>query len=200
MKSCFIPTRGMNLLEATTGLFIVTLAMAVSMPTLSDLLSQFMLRQACWDISTLLHQAAYRAVTFRKDVGVRWVAIAGDVTLTGYEDGNGNGVLSEDIRRGIDTVVFGPISMKGRYPSISFSFIPGFSGLDPNREPIGDTSDPIRFGRSNISTFSAIGHASPGSVYLSDTKKRQAIVRITPGSGKIQAYEWLEASRSWLKR
>jgi type II secretory pathway pseudopilin PulG len=191
-------SRGFTLVEASVAGLILVFTLALAGPSFQEILSQFMLRQACRDVSTLCLQAQTLAAFHRKDVGIRWVMAGGDVTVTGYEDGNGNGVLSQDIRSGVDRPVFGPISLKGRHPSISFSFIPGFDGLDLNREPIGDLSDPIRFGRSSISTFTPIGHASPGSVYLSNERKRQGMVRISPISGQIKVYEWFPTLRQWV--
>jgi len=39
---------------------------------------------------------------------VKWVSGNGDIVLTMFEDGNGNGVLSADIREGKDRLVAGP--------------------------------------------------------------------------------------------
>ena len=60
---------------------------------------------------------------------------------------------------GIDRLVAGPYWMRGRFPGVSFSFLPGFEGMDPNGDPVGNLDDPIRFGRSDICTFSPTGRA-----------------------------------------
>ncbi|MCG3195395.1 MAG: hypothetical protein DIJKHBIC_04676 [Thermoanaerobaculia bacterium] len=192
--------RGLTLFEASTATLVIAFVFSLAAPAYQEILSQFMLRQACQDVAVLCLKAQALAAVERRDVGLRWILAGGDLTVTGYVDGNGNGVLSKDIVSGLDERVFGPVSLKGRHPSITFSFITGFTGLDPNDEPMGDLSDPIRFGRSNISTFSATGRASPGSIYLSNTRSRQGVVRISPVSGQIRIYEWLPARREWVVR
>ena len=69
----------------------------------------------------------------------------------------------------------------------------------PKGNPVGDLSDPIRFGRSNIASFSPFGDCSPGSVWLGDDRSRQALVRLTPGSATIGIYEWVAARQSWIR-
>ena len=112
----------------------------------------------------------------------------------------GDGVRTADIRKGVDRLVAGPYWLGSRYPGISFSFVPGMNGLDPSGAPIGSLSDPIRFGRSDICTFSPVGNASPGTVYLSNRKNRQAAVRVSPTTARIQIWTWHGKKLKWTAR
>ena len=199
MSSCR-RSRGFSLLELLIVLGIFGVMAAISIPSVGALLAQLSIQAASSHVATVFNSARARAVFHGVDVGIRWTAVDGDLQFAVYEDGNGNGVLSEDIRKGTDRLVEGPYSMHGRYPHIEFRFLEGFIGLDPGGNPVGDLADPIRFGRSNICTFSATGHSSPGSVYLSDGKRRQALVRISPSTSRIQVYEWSPGLKGWLKR
>ena len=144
--------------------------------------------------------AQNRAILSGRHFGVKWFSKDGDVVLTVYEDANGNGVLTADIKAGIDRLVAGPYWMRGKHPHITFSFLKNFKGLDPSGSPIGNLADPIRFGRSDICSFAPDGGASPGSVYLSNGVDRQAVVRVSPASGKIQVFDWLPGKRKWVRR
>jgi prepilin-type N-terminal cleavage/methylation domain-containing protein len=193
-------SRGVSLLELLVVLGIFGVMAALSVPSLAGLSAQLSIQAAATHVATLFNAARARAVFHGVDVGVKWITAGGDIQFAVYEDGNGNGVLSEDIRNGTDRLVLGPDSMHGRYPHIEFQFLPGLIALDPGGNPVGDLADPIRFGRSDICTFSPTGHASPGSVYLSDGYRRQALVRISPATARIQVYEWRPGLRTWLKR
>jgi len=98
-------------------------------------------------VASHLHQARSLAAARRVDVGVRWVTAGGDVTLYLYEDGNGNGVLSADVLSGVDRLVAGPYSLRVKYPSISFSFFPGFRGPDRAGRRSGTSPTPTGSGR-----------------------------------------------------
>ena len=192
--------RGTSLPELLVVLLILGLVFALSLPALSDLLAEEGLATAAREVSGILNMARARAVFQGVDVGVKWISSGGDLVLSVYQDGNGNGVTTADIRKGVDRLVGGPYWLRGKYPGISFSFVPGFDGLDPGGAPIGNVADPLRFGRSDICSFSPIGKASPGTVYLSNRKRRQAAVRVTPANAKIQSFTWHGKSLKWIKR
>ena len=48
-----------------------------------------------------------------------------------------------------------------------------------------DPADPVRFGRSNMLSFSPLGTATPGTFYLTN-ERVQAAVRVSPGSGRVR--------------
>jgi len=192
--------RGTSLPELLVVLLILGLVFALSVPALSDLLAEEGLQAAAREVSAILTTARARAVFQGAEVGVKWISSGGDLVLSVYQDGNGNGVTTADIKKGVDRLVAGPYWLRGKYPGISFSFVPGFDDLDPGGAPIGPLTDPLRFGRSDICSFSPLGKASPGSVYLSNRKRRQAAVRVTPANAKIQIFTWHGKSLKWIKR
>ena len=57
--------------------------------------------------------------------------------------------------------------------------------------------DGYRLGRSNIISFSQLGHASPCSVYFNDGRERMLAVRINGETGRIRALEWRRGWRAW---
>jgi type II secretory pathway pseudopilin PulG len=192
--------RGTSLPELLVVLLVLAVLFTLSFPALTDLLAEEGLATAAREISGILTMARSRAVFQGAEVGVKWFSAAGDLVLSVYQDGNGDGVTTADIRKGVDRLVAGPYWLRGKYPGISFSFVPGFDGLDPGGAPIGDLADPLRFGRSDICSFSPLGKASPGSVYLSNSQRRQAAVRVTPANAKIQIFTWHGKKLKWIKR
>jgi hypothetical protein len=192
--------RGVSLAELAAVLVILGVLFLASIPALSEILAEESLGTAAREVAAILHAARARAVFQGADVGVKWVANAGDLVLTVFQDGNGNGVLTADIRKGVDKLVAGPYWLGSRYPGVNFSFVPGMNGTDPGGAPIGNLADPVRFGNSNICSFSPAGHASPGTVYLSNRKNRQAAVRVTPINAKIQIWTWHGKKLKWIPR
>ncbi len=192
--------RGLTLLELIVVLALVGLLAGAALPALSHLLRKTVMDAATTDVALVFTLARDRAIRSGRMTGVKWFSKGGDVVLTVYEDENGNGVLTADIRAGIDRLVAGPYWMRGKYPHVTFSFLPNFQGLDPSGNPIGDLKDPIRFGRSDICSFAPDGNASPGSVYLADGVERQSVVRVSPANGRIQVFDWQPAKKKWVRR
>ncbi|MGZ6988382.1 MAG: pilus assembly FimT family protein [Thermoanaerobaculia bacterium] len=193
-------TRGASLPELVVVLAILGIVFTLGLPPLTDVLAEEGLATAAREVSTILIGARDRAVFQGADVGVKWVSSGGDLVLSVYQDGNGNGVTTADIKKGVDRLVAGPFGLRNKYPGITFSFVPGFNGTDPGGAAIGDLADPIRFGASNICSFSPVGESSPGSVYLSSRRSRQAAVRVTPANAKIQVFTWHDKTLKWVKR
>ncbi|MFI5197732.1 MAG: Tfp pilus assembly protein FimT/FimU [Thermoanaerobaculia bacterium] len=192
--------RGTSLAEMMVVLAILGMVSILGLPPLTDVLAEEGLATAAREVSTILIGARDRAVFQGADVGVKWISAGGDLVLCVYQDGNGNGVTTADIKKGVDRLVAGPFGLHNKYPGITFSFVPGFNGTDPGGDAIGNLEDPIRFGVSNICSFSPVGESSPGSVYLSNRKHRQAAVRVTPANAKIQIFTWHGKTLKWIKR
>ncbi len=111
-----------------------------------------------------------------------------------YSDGNGNGVLAVDIASGLDYRISGPLPLDGGAPGVRVGILSGLRG--PDGEPL-DPADPIRFGRSNMLSFSPFGTASPGTFYLAG-EGVQGAVRVTPGSARVRMI--LCRRNRWIER
>ena len=192
--------RGFSLLESLVALSLLGVVTAMALPALSNLYRKSAIDAATTDVALVFTIARDRAIQSGRNTGVKWFSKDGDVVLTVYEDRNGNGVLTEDIKKGVDRIYAGPYFMRGKYPQITFSFLPNFKGLDPSGNPIGNLADPIRFGRSDICSFAPDCGASPGSVYLSNGSDRQSVVRVSPASGRIQVFDWQAKKKKWIRR
>jgi hypothetical protein len=116
-----------------------------------------------------------------------------------YRDGNGNGVRTAEIARGIDRPlgIAIPWSRRDVLPGI-FSDCrvpdPGSPGAYLDRP-----GDPIRFNASDICSFSPAGESTPGSIYLSDGRSRMAVVRVLGRTAKIRVLYWRKGQRGWRK-
>jgi hypothetical protein len=101
-----------------------------------------------------------------------------------YQDGNHNGVLSADISRGTDKRISGPRRLDSGASSVRIAIHPGTPAPPPDRGLL-DTRDPIRFGRSEMLSFTPLGGATPGTFYLAG-EGVQAAVRVTGDSSRVR--------------
>jgi prepilin-type N-terminal cleavage/methylation domain-containing protein len=130
--------------------------------------------------SAAVRSGVYTAIRFeRRDDATVWYAV--------YRDGDGDGVRSADIEAGKDSLVSGPFPLTGGAPGVSVAINPGIPALPPEHGRL--SGDPVRFGTSDILSFSPLGTATPGTFYLAGDAG-QAAVRVTGGSARVRLMVW----------
>ena len=72
-------------------------------------------------------------------------------------------------------------------PGVSVAINPGIPALPPEHGLL--SGDPVRFGSSDILSFSPFGTATPGTFYLAGDAS-QAAVRVTGGSARVRLMVW----------
>jgi len=188
--------RGFSLVEALLAVSIILVMAAVAVPPFrahfteahlvgagQQFKSQFRLAR-----SSAVRSLAYTAIRFeRRDDGSVWYAV--------YQDGDEDGVRSADILSGRDHLVSGPFPLSGGAPGVRVGINPGIPALPPERGEL--SGDPVRFGSSDILSFSPFGTATPGTFYLAGDAA-QAAVRVTGGSARVRLMVW--RSGRWRER
>jgi len=122
------------------------------------------------------HNGVYTALRFEP--------VEGGFVLSTYVDGNHNGVLAADIKRGVDKRVGQPRPLDSGAPGVRVGILPGLPAPPPERGRL-ETSDPIRFGRADMLSFSPLGSATPGTFYLAG-EGMQGAVRVNGESARVR--------------
>jgi len=187
--------RGFSLVEALVALAIIMVGAAVAFPVFQPRFAEAHILgagQAFKSQFRLAHSMAVRGGVY---TAIRFERRDGDVQFAVYADGNDNGVRSTDIEEGIDRLVAGPIPLTGGAPGVRVAINPGVPALPPDHGDL--TGDPIRFGRSDMLSFSPLGSATPGTFYLAGDHA-QAAVRVTGGSARVRLMVW--RGGRWIQR
>ncbi len=148
------------------------------------------------EIALLVSALRVRSASTGQAFGVRFRADPPDLEWDIIMDGDGDGIRSEDVRRGIDVVVAGPHVLSVRYPGVRVGLPPGV------RPPSGGTlpADGVAFGRADLLAVHPEGTTSSGSVYLCDRWERCAGVRLHGASGRIQVWVRAPDRPTWRRR
>lgn len=190
---------GFQLFELLIGLVILGLVASLVTPSLMRASAGLRVRLAASEVVGVLRRARSMAVVRSTKVAVKFRTGAnGRVTFTLYGDGDGDGVLTRDIDRGIDPPLGSPQPLMHVGAAVRFGFPPG----KPPRRPRGGgrldrLDDPIRFNRSDMASFDPIGTSTPGSVYLTDGRDRLAVVRVFHRTGKVEVLVYDPKSETW---
>jgi type II secretory pathway pseudopilin PulG len=178
---------GYSLLEL---LFVLTLGLTLAglaVPVVSADLDAARARAAIRFLSVRMAEARADAVARGATVALRFVETAEGVTMSGYVDGNGNGVLTADIADGTDAPVAAAVLLSDLFPRV-------FVAFDPGRTP----SSPAVPGQAHLFSFSPSSTATSGTVYLRAGTGPRYGVRVFGVTARTRTIRYLPAADSWI--
>ncbi|MBI3493714.1 MAG: hypothetical protein HY047_18350 [Acidobacteria bacterium] len=146
-------------------------------------------------VAARLQRTRMEAIMRSADVAVQIISANGGFSYATYLDGNGNGVRTREIASGVDRRL-GPVErLADQIPGVDFGTVPGLPAVDPGGQPPGD--DPVRLGTSNLASFSAVGTASSGSLYIRGRRGAQYVVRLYGETGKTRILKFESRTNKW---
>jgi prepilin-type N-terminal cleavage/methylation domain-containing protein len=175
--------RGFSLVESLVVVGIIVTMAAVAMPMFRPMLVDSHLLGAAYSFRSQFRFAYSSAVRRNVYTAIRFERRGSEVWYAVYQDGNHNGVLSEDIAAGRDRRIAGPFPLTTGAPDVRVGINPGTPAPPPDSGLL--SGDAIRFGRSDILSFSPVGTATPGTLYLAGDSA-QAAVRVVGGSARVR--------------
>ena len=176
--------RGHTLLEILIVLAIMIVLAAVGTPMLRAYSEDAHLLGAGRQFRTAFRLAYSTATRSNVQTAIRFEQQKNGMFISVYADANFNGVLAAEIRKGIDKRLWGPHRLDAGAPGVRVGINPNVPAIPPDKG-ILDPADPIRFGRSNMLSFSPLGTATPGTFYVAG-ENAQGAVRVTPGSARVR--------------
>jgi hypothetical protein len=194
-----VSSRGASVVGLTIVLVLATFGFLAAAPSVTNLQESVAIRSAAGEATTALWRARAHALARNVHVGVKFRKNGDRYEWALYRDGNGNGVRTAEIARGVDRPLGLAIPWARRdvRPGI-FTDIrvpdPGNPGSYLDRP-----EDPIRFNSSDICSFSPVGESTPGSIYLSDGRNRMAVVRVLGRTAKVRVLYYRRGEKSWRK-
>jgi hypothetical protein len=180
-------------LVVTTG--VVATAMATAVPALHAGLDDARVAGAARYLSSKCAESRMEAIKRSRRVAIRFADASAQYAFTVYEDGNGNGVLTSDIRRGVDRQIRAPERLSDSFRNVEFGALPGLPPIEPGDSPPG--IDPIRFGAARSISFNPLGQATSGTLYLTGRNHTQYAVRVFGATGKIRVYRYNWRASTW---
>ncbi|MGH9440994.1 MAG: pilus assembly FimT family protein [Thermoanaerobaculia bacterium] len=187
---------GYSFVEILAVFSILLSGSLLAIPLADGLLAGSRIRSAGHEAMIAFHLARIDAVRTGRNTAVRFVAEAGGFRMTLYRDGNGNGVRNAEIVKGTDRPLRSVFWDRG---DVTIGILQNVRVPDPSdpSRALTKTSDPVRFNNSDLCSFSPLGECTPGSLYLTDRKRRMAVVRVDNRSGRIRVLYFTAGDRRW---
>ncbi len=177
---------GSSLLELLIILILLALLVTMTTSATTTVLRRTDLRSATGRVRNILELANAEGQTRGAYRAVRFFTVGNEWFYAIYEDGNGNGVHSSEINRGVDHLIEGPRRLLGP-ETMAHPGFPASGIVDPDTDrPIASDERPVQFGAANLCSFSDYGACTPGTIYLTDGVSAGALVRCSGASGRIR--------------
>jgi len=173
------------------GLVVTVSGMAV--PQVLSGLDEYRTAGAARYVSARMQRARMDAVMRSTEVAIEFTQVGGGYTYAVYKDGNHNGVRTRDIQSGADPPVGSAERLPDDFTGVDFGIQAGLPAADGGALP---GNNPIRLGASNLVSFSSIGTATSGSVYIRG-RRAQYVVRIFGTTGKIRILTFDRVANQW---
>lgn len=187
---------GMSLLEALVVVAIVGLVVVCAVPSFAAYRRRASLLAEAEQLRAVLRSVRSRAIARNTHAGVKFAQRGSDWTFALYDDGDGDGIHSDDIASGVDRCYAAPTVLMPQFHIATIALLPG-AIRDPDGDPLLPTDSAVQFGRSSICSFGPTGSGTPGTVYITSTAGDIYAIRVYGGSGKVRVLRYEPMQKKW---
>lgn len=177
-----------------TSLCVVMTAIAV--PVVGHTLDRERTIVGAQHLAGHLLRARLNSLKRARAVAVR-IEVVGDRTrLQLFADGNGNGVQQRDIDRGIDAPLAPREWLDDQARDVSLRVNQTIKDVAGNAT-LAPGDDPLRIGNTALLTFSPLGSATNGTLYVAAHRGPQMAIRVFGATGRVRVLMFDAHTRQW---
>ena len=178
--------RGFTLIELMFVICLWAVIAGIAVPQVLVALD----RQKGWAaaryLAARMAMARSYAVTRSAYVALRFTRLGDDVMFQMFGDGNRNGVRTLDVGSQVDAAIGVSARLSELFPGV----VIGISN------DVG--TDPVRIGSTNLLSFSPLGTATPGTIYVRSRDGLQLAVKVTGATGRTRLLRYVPHTREWV--
>ncbi len=185
--------RGYTLIELLIVVAIIGLVLGFAVPNFQKMQGRIALRAAAGELRSAFHLARMRAISRGVNTGLKFLMLDGVWHFATYEDGDGDGIRNDDIKKGIDKLVASPRIVLSQSHVVTIG-LPDYPFKNPDGASV---KSPVAFNQSAICSFSPLGEATPGTIYITDKDGELWCVRVYGATAKIRSLRYDRAKKRW---
>jgi len=191
--------RGVGAAELLLVVALTLIGLAVAVPSLAYVRDEGRAAAAARQMAATFSSLRYRSVTHGKAAGLLFQRQGAGWAWWEVEDGNGNGLRTSEVERGVDRIRSGPHRLEDRVQGVRLGFPPlaSIPEIPPGSDTIADLDDPVQFGRSDLVSFTPQGSASSGTLYLSDGRGVLYGVVLYGATCRVRVWRFDTYRRRW---
>lgn len=189
-------TRGAALIDIIVSSALCVVMAGIAIPVVGGTLERERTVVGARYLAGQLLRARLDSLKRARSVAVR-LEIVGDRTqLQLFADGNGNGVLQRDIDRGVDPPLTPLEWLDDQARDISLRVNQTIQDV-AGSATIAPGDDPLRIGNTALLTFSPVGSATHGTLYVAAHRGPQMAIRVFGATGRVRVLTFDTQTRQW---
>ena len=188
--------RGAALIDMIFVVALIFILAAIAVPVVGGTLERERTIIGAQYLAGELQRARLESLKRAQAVAVRLEIVGGRTQFRLYADANGNGVLQKDIDKGTDPPLTPLQWLDDQARDIALRVnqtvtdVAGTASIAP-----GD--DPLRIGSSALLTFSPLGSATSGTLYVAAHRGPQMAIRVFGATGRVRVLMFDAQARQW---
>ena len=179
-------SNGYGLIEVMLAMGLIVVLSALAIPSALASVDRARAAAAARFLASRMAMARSHAVMRAASVALRFDEDADGVAFQMFADGNRNGVRPRDIASLIDQQLDPSVRLSDLFPGVAIAAAGGAG------------SDPLRIGSANLLSFSPLGTATSGSVYVRGRDGTQFAIRILGTTGRVRVERYQASTRRWV--
>jgi hypothetical protein len=185
----------MNLIDVVFTCGLAGVMAAIAIPSVQASRDQYGPRLAARYLANRMQSVRFDALRRNTTVAMRFDPV--DVgRFAVFADGDGDGVRQGDIDAGVDPPLGEAAHLNDYFASIALRIrddVPAPEG----GAALAAEDDPIRLGASSILSFTPLGSATSGTVYLAGPSGPQMAIRVLGATGRVRVLWFDRAGSVW---
>ena len=187
--------RGVALIDAVFTAGLIAVLSGIALPMLRAMRQHDEARVAARFFAARLQQARIEALRRNTTVAVRFEPDDLD-RFAVYADGDRDGVLESDIARGADILLATETRLSNYTGDVAFRINQPIVEPETGVAAAAGT-DPVRIGASTLRSFSPLGSATGGTLYLAAPSGPQMAIRILGATSRMRVLRFDAGVRQW---
>jgi hypothetical protein len=187
--------RGVALVDVVVVCAVSAVIGTIAIPTIQGLRERDNVRSAAQFLGQRMQHARLEAL--KRNVTVAFRFDPDDLGRVGsFVDGDGDGVTQRDIDTGTDYRLAPDARLDDTFDAVRLQIASDLPEPEGGGT-LAEGSDPVRIGSTNLVSFSPLGSATSGTIYLAGQRGLQACVRIMGSTGRMRVLWFDPGAREW---
>jgi hypothetical protein len=165
---------------------VAALLTGITVPRMLGTIDRSRSMAAARFLASRMTLARTQAVSWGRSVALRFEDDGNGIAFSVYEDGNRNGVQTVDIQRRIDRQIEPRLLLSDQFPGVTI-------GMAPGERP----ASAVRLGGTTLLSFSPLGTASSGTIFVRGRDGTQWAVRVLGVTGRTRVMRYVPGTREW---